>query len=113
MLNHEDHGMMTNFEVVPPGQGDALPIPAVPALPPAGGAPDDSITTLINGRPVKVPLGDLAGPSRAQVEDVLAQIASRPGCAADPVRAYRAATGQAPPTSAPGGNGAPDLYCKV
>lgn len=30
MLQHEDHGMMTTFEVVPPGQGDA-PLPGVAA----------------------------------------------------------------------------------
>lgn len=31
MLNHEDHGMMTVFDVVPPGQGDAPPQPGLDA----------------------------------------------------------------------------------
>lgn len=113
MLNHEDHGMMTNFEVVPQGQGDLPPIPSPPSPPPAGGAPNESLLTRINGRQMRVPLGALAGSSREQVKDVLAQIAARPGCPADPVRAYRAATGQAPPKLAPGGNDGPALYCKI
>ena len=113
MLNHEDHGMMTNFQVMPPGQGDLLPLPGPISLPPAGGAPVEVLTTRINGRQMKVPLGALAGPSRAQVTEVLAQIAARPGCPADPVAAYRRATGHAPPTTLPGGGGAPSLYCKL
>lgn len=38
MLEHEDHGMMANFEVVPAGEGDTLPVnPEPPGLP---GVPD-------------------------------------------------------------------------
>jgi len=31
MLNHEDHGMMTVFDVVKPGEGDAPPVPGLEA----------------------------------------------------------------------------------
>jgi len=113
MLNHEDHGMMTNFEVVPPGQGDLPPVPSLPAPPGEGGAPTDALLPRINGREMRVPLGALAGSSRAQGKDVLAQIAAGPGCPADPIQAYRAATGQPPPSTTPGGTGAPPLYCKL
>ena len=113
MLNHEDHGMMTNFQVMPPGQGDLPLLPGPVSLPPAGGAPNEVLPIRLGGRQVSVPLGALAGSSRAQVKDVLAQIAARPGCPADPIRAYKAATGKAPPKASPGGNDGPALYCKL
>ena len=34
MLDHEDHGMMTTFEVVPAGQGDRTTAPSLASLPP-------------------------------------------------------------------------------
>jgi spore coat protein A, manganese oxidase len=66
MLDHEDHGMMTTFEVVEPGQGD-LPAGAVPGLPAAlersvepwaQGAVRTVLAGAVAGRPAPVPLTD-------------------------------------------------------
>jgi spore coat protein A, manganese oxidase len=67
MLEHEDHGMMATFEVVPEGEGDLLPVgdvlgekntrppvlpqpgelPALPDLPETPGVPDGDTTTIV------------------------------------------------------------------
>lgn len=68
MIDHEDHGMMTNFEVVEPGQGDLASLPAAPSVP-----------TRSAGAPARVALGGVAGRERACVEDILRQVGRRPG----------------------------------
>jgi spore coat protein A len=57
MLQHEDHGMMTSFEVVPPGQGDAGPAGVSDALERSIDNPvvrrkvADVIAAAVHGRP--------------------------------------------------------------
>jgi spore coat protein A len=71
MLNHEDHAMMTQFEVVPAGQGDKPPV-------------TDSTPARVAGRRVQAPLGGLTGQEAARVRRMLAAQTRRPGHAATP-----------------------------
>jgi hypothetical protein len=92
MLQHEDHGMMTAFEVVPPGEGDAAPVPGLePAL--ERSIPDPVARSVVrrvveaakNGRPAPA----TAMPSAAAVTSMsLAQIANtdRLKCRVEPTR---------------------------
>jgi FtsP/CotA-like multicopper oxidase with cupredoxin domain len=68
MLNHEDHGMMSTWEVVPRGKGDRL-------------AERGRSTTVarLNGRDVRVPLDGIAPAARPGVRRVLDRVAARPG----------------------------------
>jgi FtsP/CotA-like multicopper oxidase with cupredoxin domain len=70
MLNHEDHAMMTQFEVVPRGQGDR----------PGSGGP--SAPAKIRGRRVRVPLAGLTVAEQVNVRRLLGEMARRPGAPA-------------------------------
>jgi FtsP/CotA-like multicopper oxidase with cupredoxin domain len=100
MLGHEDHGMMSTFAVVPPGQGD---------LPPT--ASGRNTHARLNGRRFTIPLHGQTPFSARMVQQVLRQVSHRPGCPADPRKAYRAlhARVPAPVSSAP----ASPFYCKL
>ena len=74
MLSHEDHAMMTAFEVVEPGQGDRLPLKRAGISAPA----------MVRGRRVKVPLGALTADEAARVTRMLAAQLRVPGRAATP-----------------------------
>ena len=90
MLNHEDHGMMTNWAVVEPGQGDKLPQRA-----------SDVAEARLAGRRVRVPLDGLAPAARPGVRDALRQVSERPG---------RPARLSAEPVLLPAGS---NLYCSL
>jgi spore coat protein A, manganese oxidase len=74
MTSHEDHAMMTTFEVVEPGQGDRLPLKELGISAPA----------VVAGRPVEVPLGALTADEATRVTEMLAgqlRAAGRPAAA--------------------------------
>ena len=94
MLQHEDHGMMTAFEVVPAGEGDAVAVPGVEAAL-AASVPDPAARAVVrrvieaarDGRPAP----RTALPTAADVRSMsLAEIATGTGpglqCRVDPVR---------------------------
>jgi len=83
MLQHEDHGMMTAFEVVPPGTGDATPVPGLESAlersipdPAARAIVRRVIAAASNGRPAPAS----ALPSEAEVAGTtLAQLVAGDG----------------------------------
>lgn len=73
MLSHEDHAMMTTFEVVEPGRGDRLVR-----------ASDASTRAVVRGRRVTVPLDTLTPDEALRAADLLRRQAARPGRPARP-----------------------------
>ena len=71
MLSHEDHAMMTTFEIVPPGTGDA-------SVRRSGAAAD----AVVRGERVRVPLDTLTPAEARRTRTMLARQAQAPGAAA-------------------------------
>jgi FtsP/CotA-like multicopper oxidase with cupredoxin domain len=73
MLSHEDHAMMTTFEIVPPGSGDRT------ARISSASAP-----AVVRGERVRVPLDTFTPAERARTAAMLAEQARTPGRPATP-----------------------------
>jgi FtsP/CotA-like multicopper oxidase with cupredoxin domain len=71
MLSHEDHAMMTTFEIVAPGQGDGALRRSSVAAP-----------AIVRGEPVTVPLDTLTPEEAQRTRAMLAAQGKRPGVAA-------------------------------
>ena len=73
MLSHEDHAMMTTFEIVQPGAGDRLVRRS-----------DASADAVVRGERVRVPLDTLTAAEAVRTRALLAEQASAPGRPATP-----------------------------
>lgn len=87
MLSHEDHAMMTTFEVVPPGSGDRIAPPTAPRA-----------AAVVRGRRVAAPLDTITPQEALRTTALLAAQARRPGVPAappsEPLRLTSAAASQ-------------------
>jgi hypothetical protein len=87
MLSHEDHAMMTTFEIVPPGSGDRVALPTAART----GA-------VIGGGRVQVPLDTLTSEEALRTRELLAAQARRPGSPGPvPAEPLKLAAGAAQP----------------
>ena len=68
MLSHEDHAMMTTFEIVPPGSGDRVAPPTA-----------DLATATVRGERVSVPLDTVTTEEAARTRSLLAAQGRAPG----------------------------------